>query len=68
MSTDAQAGAQNIDEQKDIIAELCVGAPNDTIRNCLRKYDPSKGTYQIEKELKKDNKDRNRAFFLGVLV
>ena len=53
----AAAGAQSIDEQKDIIAELCVGAPSDSVRNCLRKYDPTRSAWQIEKDIKKDKKE-----------
>ena len=46
-----------IEEQKTTIAALCAGAANDAVRNCLRKYDPTKTSYQIERELKKDKKD-----------
>ena len=53
---DGQATANNIDEQNTIIVELCAGAPTDVVRDCLRKYDPRKTAYQIERELKKDKK------------
>ena len=46
-----------IEEQKTTIAALCAAAANDAVRNCLRKYDPTKTSYQIERELKKDKKD-----------
>ena len=52
-----QAGAQSLDNTKEIIASLCAGAPTDNIRNCLRKYDPEKTAYQIEKDMKKDKKE-----------
>ena len=52
-----QEGAQTTDQLKNIIASLCVGAPSDVIRNCIRKYDPAKSTSQIEKDMKKDKKE-----------
>ena len=57
-----------MEEQRAIIAALCAGATNDTVRNCLRKYDPVKTAYQIEKELKKDRKEVlvNSLEYLGV--
>ena len=68
MPHQTQAGAQSIDDQKEIIAALCVGAPSDNIRNCLRKYDPTKPVWQIEKDLKKDKKDVlvDSLLYLGV--
>lgn len=52
-----QTGGDSAEEQLAIIASLCAGAPTDTVRNCLRKYDPAKTSYQIERELKKDKKE-----------
>ena len=68
MPRQTQTGAQNTDDQKDIIAALCVGAPSDNIRNCLRKYDPTKTTWQLEKDFKKDKKDIlvDSLLYLGV--
>ena len=48
---DATAG------QETVIAALCAEAPNDNIRNCLRKYEPKKPTWQIEKAFKSFKKD-----------
>ena len=43
----ANAEAAKLDEIKNILAELCVNAPNHSVRDCLRKYDPSKEQWQI---------------------
>ena len=43
-------------EQERIIAALCAGAPNDVVRNCLRKYSPQKQAWQIEAAFKQDKK------------
>ena len=56
-STDSTAQQNSHDEENRIIADLCAGALTDTVRNCLRKYDPKRTAWQIEKELKKDKKD-----------
>ena len=42
--------------QEQIVATLCVEAPNDTIRNCLRKYVPSKSAVQIQATFKQEKK------------
>ena len=39
--------AAKLNEIKTILAELCVKAPNHSVRDCLRKYDPSKQQWQI---------------------
>ena len=53
-SDDASSTAE---QQAHIIAQLCADAPNETVRNCLRKYDITKTEWQIETLLKKDRKD-----------
>lgn len=45
-----------VEGQKQVIAELSAGAPNDVVRNCLRKYDPTKHGWQIENNFKKESK------------
>lgn len=45
-----------IDAQQSIIAELCVGAPSKQVRDCIRKYDPTRQLYQIERSLKAEKK------------
>ena len=56
-NSQAQSVSPRTQEQETIIAALCADATTNTVRNCLRKYDPSKTSYQIEKELKKDKKE-----------
>ena len=53
----ATANVATVEEQSRIVAALCADAPTDCIRNCLRKYDPKKTTWQIEALFKKDKKD-----------
>ena len=43
-------------EQEQIIASLCTDAPNNDVRNCLRKYSPDKSTWQIEAAFKQVRK------------
>ena len=50
------AEASTLEDMKTVMATLCEGAPNSTVRNCLRKYDPSKTSVQIEKALKTEKK------------
>lgn len=53
-----QSTASNqADEQSTVIAEICAGAPTDAVRDCLRKYDPKKTSWHIERDLKKDRKE-----------
>ena len=54
------ANSSDPEEQQLIIADLCASAPTTTIRDCLRKYDPLKTSWQIENSLKSEKK--------GVLV
>ena len=54
--TQQDSRAQDLQEQLDIIASLCSGAPTDPVRDCLRKYDPVKKSWQIEKAFKTANK------------
>ena len=39
------------DELANLIAELCVSAPSETVKSCLRVYEYRKSIKQIEKEL-----------------
>lgn len=50
---DAEA---KLNEQKGIITDLCAKAPSSTVRDCLRKYDPSKQQWQIINGFKADVK------------
>ena len=43
----------NIEECNGIIAELSEGATDNSIRDCIRAYDPSKPTEAIKKSLRK---------------
>ena len=43
-------------EQELIIAALCTDAPNNEVRDCLRKYSPDRTTWQIEAAFKKVRK------------
>ena len=52
--SDAEA---QVDQQSNILAELCAAAPTDAVRNCLRKYDAKNTTWQNERELKKFKKE-----------
>ena len=56
----AQFDKEEIDDVKEwqsIIADLCSKAPNDTIRDCLRLYDPSKPSKQIKAALNRCRKE-----------
>ena len=46
-----------ISEIEDLIAELCVGAPNDDVKFCLRSYQPARSTHQIERDINRSKKD-----------
>ena len=48
--------ARVLEDRKTVMATLCEGAPNVTVRDCLRKYDPSKENAQIERALKTEKK------------
>ena len=50
--------SNTIEEHKNVIAALCAAAPDDEVRNCLRKYDPTKTDSQIENNLKKFSKSQ----------
>ena len=50
------ATATMIEDQRQIMAALCTDALTDEIRNCLRKYCPTKQTWQIEAALKQVKK------------
>ena len=54
--------------QVGVFRPLCAGTTSDAVRNCLRKYDPVKTAYQIEKKLKKDREEVlvNSLEYLGV--
>ena len=43
-------------EIEDLIAELCIDAPNDAVKFCLRSYQPGKRTNQIEKDINQSKK------------
>ena len=60
--------SMEVDEQSTILAQICAGAPSDVVRDCLRKYDPKKTAWQIERELKKDRKETlvTALDFLGI--
>ena len=45
------------DELADLIAELCVSAPSETVKSCLRVYEYGKSIKQIEKELERETRD-----------
>ena len=47
---------QSLQEQEQIVAALCEDAPNETVRNCLRKYSPRKQAWQIEALFKQEKK------------
>ena len=46
----------NTEEQKRILATLCSDAPNDEVRNCLRKYSLDKSAWQLETAFKQVRK------------
>ena len=52
-TTDDEA---RISRQEDIVAALCAEAPSESVRNCIRKYEPQKQGWQIEAALKSLNK------------
>ena len=56
-SDQKSAVSEEYAEQKTVIAGICAGAPSDAVRNCLRKYDPSKTAWQIERDIKKEKKE-----------
>ena len=45
------------DELANLIAELCVSAPSETVKSCLRVYEYGKSIKQIEKELERETRD-----------
>ena len=42
----------SISKQEAIVAALCAEAPTEAVRNCLRKYEPRKPSWQIEAAFK----------------
>ena len=42
--------------QSTIIAAICAEAPTDAVRDCLRKYDPTKSAWHIENAFKTEKK------------
>ena len=57
---------ENIKIWQNIVSELCVKAPNDKVRDCLRLYDASQPTQQLKSIFKRQSKDtlRNTIIFL----
>ena len=57
-STQNSSGLEESDikAQEQIVATLCAEAPSDAIRNCLRKYVPSKQVVQITATVKQEKK------------
>ena len=51
------ANPEEVENWKRIIAELVENAPNNTIRECLRSYNPELATQQNSKSLKALRKD-----------
>ena len=47
----------DIDSWKEVIAELCANAPDTTIRDCLRLYDPSLPSSKIKPIIQRTKKD-----------
>ena len=43
---------ETISKQEAIVAALCAEAPTEAVRNCLRKYEPRKPSWQIEAAFK----------------
>ena len=58
MQTEPQnsQSSSEVQEQQQVVAALCAAAPSNDVRDCLRKYDPSKPGWQIEAALKKFQK------------
>ena len=52
----AAAAAATHQQQEAIVAALCVNAPSDLVRDCLRKYEPKKRAGQIEAAFKQQRK------------
>ena len=58
-SADLQARAdalQKASEINDLIAELCVDAPSENVRSCLRSYQVGRSVPQIERDILKNKK------------
>ena len=49
-------GESSISGQSTIIAAVCAEAPTDAVRDCLRKYDPTKSAWHIENYFKTEKK------------
>lgn len=69
MTTNSGIESDVLAERAEVLAALCTEAPNEIVRNCIRKYDPKKPSWQIEKALKADRKSVlvETLTFLGVL-
>ena len=55
-----QAGKAQIEHEseiEDLIAELCIAAPNDNVKFCLRSYQHGKNLYQIERDINRAKKE-----------
>ena len=48
---EANPGPMTEDSKRSVLAALCAGAPTSEIRDCLRCYDTSKSTAQIERKM-----------------
>ena len=48
---ESNPGPVTADSKKSVLAALCTGAPSSEIRDCLRCYDSSKSTAQIERKM-----------------
>ena len=48
---EANPGPMTEDSKRSVLAALCAGAPTSEIRDCLRCYDTSKSTVQIERKI-----------------
>ena len=55
-------------EVEDLIAELCLGAPSDSVKFCLRNYEYIKSINQIEKDIEKERVQilRDTAAYLNI--
>lgn len=53
----SQDPVKTLEEQQNIIAELCANAPSNEVRNTLRLYDPQLNTQGLEKQLNKTSKN-----------
>ena len=55
-------------EIEDLIAELCLGAPNEAVKFCLRNYQYNRSLTQIEKDFDKEKKEvlRDTAKYLKI--